>query len=90
MGGLDERDEGPGMRDEEGRRGTGPDERAPPPPGDGPPGGPAEPRDETPGDDGPVGVFPSWGWLYGAVLVWFVVVVVALYVLTVTLDLGAP
>lgn len=89
---------GPGP-DEEGPRGPGPDEGAPPPRSDGPPDGPddaASPSspdgssDEPLDDEGPIGIFPSWGWVYGTVLVWFVVVVAALYVLTVTLDFGAP
>jgi hypothetical protein len=52
-------------------------------------GVPAPRPEELPEDEGPIGIFPSWGWLYATVLVWFVVVVVVLYVLTVTLDYGA-
>ncbi|HSR42364.1 MAG TPA: hypothetical protein VLL48_09335 [Longimicrobiales bacterium] len=44
----------------------------------------------APEESGPVGPFPSWRWLYGAVLAWFVVVVLGLWVLTVALDFGAP
>lgn len=51
---------------------------------------PEERHREPPGEEGPVGLFPSWTWLYGTVLAWFVVVVVVLYVLTVVLDFGAP
>lgn len=56
----------------------------------GPGAGTAGRADEPSDDDGPVGPFPSWRWLYAAVLAWFVVVVVGLWVLTVTLDHGVP
>lgn len=46
--------------------------------------------EELPEDEGSIGIFPSWGWVYGTVLVWFVVVVVILWVLTVTLDFRVP
>lgn len=69
--------EGPSPRPG-GGAGKGPDGRA---------GGPA---DDRPDEEGPIGIFPSWRWLYGTVLAWFVVVVLALYVLTVALDFGAP
>ena len=36
-----------------------------------------------------IGIFPSWGWLYGAVVVYTGALIVVLYILTVTLDLGA-
>lgn len=52
--------------------------------------GPEERLREPAEEEGPGGIFPSWRWLYGTVLAWFVVVLVALYVLTVTLDFGAP
>ena len=87
------------MTDGEGERGGGRDDGTPAPGSDGSPDRPDDaaspprpdgPSDEHPDDEGPIGIFPSWGWVYGTVLVWFVVVVVALYVLTVTLDFGAP
>lgn len=64
----------------DGREGPPPDPRE----------GPGEGSDGRPDEEAPPGIFPSWRWLYGAVLAWFVVVVVALYVLTVALDFGAP
>ena len=36
-----------------------------------------------------IGIFPSWSWLYGAVVVYTAALIVILYILTVTLDLGA-
>ena len=36
-----------------------------------------------------VGIFPSWRWLYGTVIVYAALLVVLLYVFTVTLDFGA-
>ena len=36
-----------------------------------------------------IGIFPNWNWLYGAVVVYTVALTVILYILTVTLDLGA-
>lgn len=38
----------------------------------------------------PIGPFPTWRSLYATVLVYFVLLVVALWVLSVTLDRGAP
>lgn len=69
---------------------TGDREGPPHRPEEGPEEGPEERLREPPEEEGPVGIFPSWRWLYGTVLAWFVVVVVALYVLTLTLDFGAP
>jgi len=54
--------------------------------GEGAETGPGGPSDE----DGPVGPFPSWRWLYATVLAWFAVVVLGLWILTVTLDHGVP
>ena len=36
-----------------------------------------------------VGIFPSWRWLYGTVVLYAALLVVLLYVFTVTLDFGA-
>ena len=35
-----------------------------------------------------IGIFPSWNWLYGAVVIYVAVIIIVLYVFTVTLDLG--
>ena len=40
-------------------------------------------------DEERIGIFPSWRWLYGAVAVYTAAWIIVLYVLTVTLDLGA-
>ena len=45
---------------------------------------PKEPEDEN----GAIGVFPSWGWVYGTVIVYTVLAIVLLHVFTVTLDYG--
>jgi hypothetical protein len=37
-----------------------------------------------------IGIFPSWGWLYGAVLVYSTALIILLHIFTVTLDFGAP
>lgn len=63
--------------------------------GRGAPGGGA-PADDSPDgekplpdDEGePIGIFPTWGWVYGTVVAWAAFLVVLLYVLTVTLDYG--
>jgi hypothetical protein len=39
-------------------------------------------------DDGPIGPFPSWGWVYGTVLVYGVVVIGILTLLTRILSVG--
>jgi len=41
-------------------------------------------------DGGPIGIFPSWGWVYGSVIAYTLITVVVLYVLTVTLNYTAP
>ena len=46
----------------------------------------AEDEDEG----GKIGIFPSWGWLYGAVLVYSTLLIILLHIFTVTLDFGAP
>lgn len=37
-------------------------------------------------DEGPVGPFPSWSWVYGTVLLYGALVILALWVLTRILD----
>ena len=39
-------------------------------------------------ENGAIGIFPSWGWLYGAVIVYTVLAIALLHVFTVTLDYG--
>ena len=67
-----------------------PGEISPPgaePPGDGIDSGPG---DGLPDDEGePIGIFPTWGWLYGTVIGWATVLVLLLYLFTVTFDYGA-
>lgn len=41
------------------------------------------------GEEGRIGPFPSWGWVYGTVLVYGVVVIAVLIVLTRLLRFGA-
>ncbi len=53
-------------------------------------GAPAEGRPSAEGEDGPVGPFPSWGWLYAVVMVYGVLVIAALVVLSRLLDPGRP
>jgi len=55
-------------------------------PGDGayPGGGEGVPD----GEEGPVGPFPSWGWVYGTVLVYGAAVILGLWILTRALDPG--
>ena len=52
--------------------------------------GPAEgrvvPIVGDPEDQGPVGLFPSWKWVYGTVLVYGVLVIIVLWILTRLLD----
>ena len=37
-------------------------------------------------EQGPIGLFPSWKWVYGTVLVYGVLVILALWILTRILD----
>lgn len=46
--------------------------------------------EEAPGDEGPVGPFPSWSWLYGVVVAYGLLVIVVLTLLTRLLDPGTP
>ena len=41
-------------------------------------------------DGGRIGIFPSWNWLYGSVVIYTLALVALLYVFTVTLDHSAP
>ncbi len=40
-------------------------------------------------DGGQIGIFPSWGWLYGSVIVYTLLLIVVLYVLSTALDFRA-
>ena len=42
----------------------------------------SEPEDEN----GAIGIFPSWGWLYVSIIVYTVLAIALLHVFTVTLD----
>ena len=43
-----------------------------------------DPEDEN----GAIGIFPSWSWVYGAVIIYTIIAIVLLHVFTVTLDFG--
>ncbi len=45
-------------------------------------------RGDSDDDNGAIGIFPSWSWLYGAIIVYTIVAIVLLHVFTVTLDFG--
>ena len=47
--------------------------------------GPQTPEDE---DAGAIGIFPSWGWVYGSVIVYVLIAIVLLHVVTITLNYG--
>jgi hypothetical protein len=50
-----------------------------------------DPRVSAEDDEGgPIGIFPSWGWLYATVLVYATALIVLLHIFTVTLDFGTP
>lgn len=67
------------------------------PPGAEPPGGGGfGAGGESGADEGvpdhegePIGIFPTWGWLYATVVGWAALLVLLLYVFTVTFDFGA-
>lgn len=50
--------------------------------------------ERTPGDDGAeedggaIGIFPSWGWVYGTIIVYTILAIALLHVFTVTFDYG--
>jgi hypothetical protein len=58
----------------------------PPSPRD--PGGSREPDEDD--EEGPVGIFPSWRWLYATVLLYTVALVIGLHAFTVALDHSTP
>jgi hypothetical protein len=39
-------------------------------------------------DAGPIGIFPTWGWVYRVVVVYGALVILALWILTRILDPG--
>ncbi|MDH5589266.1 MAG: hypothetical protein OEZ65_03150 [Gemmatimonadota bacterium] len=39
-------------------------------------------------DEGRIGIFASWNWLYASVVIYTIIMLVVLYVFTVTLDHG--
>jgi len=39
-------------------------------------------------DDGAIGIFPSWGWVYGSIIVYVILAIALLHIFTVTLDHG--
>lgn len=45
-------------------------------------------QDETPAEEGGerIGVFPGWGWLYAAVVVYTVLLILSLYLFTLLAD----
>jgi len=44
--------------------------------------------DEGKDDEGRVGIFPSWSWVYGAVIIYGVLTIGVLILLTRILDFG--
>ncbi len=44
--------------------------------------GEPDPEDEG----GPIGPFPSWGWVYGSIIVYTVLAIALLHIFTVTFD----
>ena len=54
--------------------------------GSGSEGRAGEPEDEDEG--GRIGPFPSWGWVYGSVIVYTILAIALLHVFTVTFDFG--
>ena len=51
----------------------------------------AERADDCPedGDRGPIGIFPSWGWLYTAVVVYTAALIGLLWMFTRLFDFGS-
>ena len=51
----------------------------------------AERADDGPedGDRGPIGIFPSWGWLYAAVVVYTAALIGLLWLFTRLFDFGS-
>ena len=39
---------------------------------------------------GRLGIFPSWGWLYGAVIVYTAALIIFLHIFTTAVDFGVP
>jgi hypothetical protein len=49
-----------------------------------------DPTDPPSGEEaGPVGVFPSWAWVYGTVLVYGALTILVLWLLSRALDPGS-
>ena len=39
-------------------------------------------------DGGAIGIFPSWGWVYGTIIVYTILAIALLHVFSVTFDYG--
>lgn len=51
-------------------------------------GGAVRDRPDSDDENGPIGIFPNWWWLYGAVVIYTVAAIVLLHLFSVTLDFG--